>query len=88
MIVLHDYPDLQIAYPEDVPPRKEGGDPRISLAFIDGHSHFIVIPETAQRYCTSRFYHSIRSRLVLPVWSGISSPRLCMLYVLDPQVCW
>ncbi|SJL11854.1 uncharacterized protein ARMOST_15265 [Armillaria ostoyae] len=68
MIILHDYPGLQIICPEDAPPRKEGGDPRISPTFIDGHSHSIDIPETGRRYCTSRLYHSVRSRLVPHVW--------------------
>jgi len=41
------YPDLQTAYLEEEPPRKEGDDPRIfsAQALIDGHSEFI--PDTA-----------------------------------------
>ncbi|KAK0194241.1 1,3-beta-glucan synthase [Armillaria mellea] len=45
--LLRAYPDLQIAYLEEEPPRKEGGDPRIFSALIDGHSEFI--PETGRR---------------------------------------
>ncbi|KAJ8082249.1 1,3-beta-D-glucan synthase [Marasmius tenuissimus] len=45
--LLRAYPDLQIAYLEEEPPRKEGGDPRIFSALIDGHSEFI--PETGKR---------------------------------------
>lgn len=37
----HAYPDLQIAYFEEEPSRKEGGDLRIFSALIDGHSEFI-----------------------------------------------
>ncbi|KAJ3771798.1 1,3-beta-glucan synthase [Lentinula raphanica] len=40
--LLRAYPDLQIAYLEEEPPRKEGGDPRIFSALIDGHSEFIA----------------------------------------------
>ncbi|OCH83542.1 glycosyl transferase, partial [Obba rivulosa] len=40
------YPDLQIAYLEEEPARKEGGDPRLFSALIDGHSEFI--PETGR----------------------------------------
>ncbi|KAH8833782.1 1,3-beta-glucan synthase [Flagelloscypha sp. PMI_526] len=39
--LLRAYPDLQIAYLEQEPPRKEGGEPRIFSALIDGHSEFI-----------------------------------------------
>jgi len=35
------HPDLQIAYLEEEPPRKEGGDPRIFSSLIDGHSEFV-----------------------------------------------
>ncbi|KDQ56816.1 glycosyltransferase family 48 protein [Jaapia argillacea MUCL 33604] len=45
--LLRAYPDLQIAYLEEEPPRKEGGDPRLFSALIDGHSDFI--PETGKR---------------------------------------
>ncbi|KAL1948262.1 hypothetical protein VTO73DRAFT_12337 [Trametes versicolor] len=40
--LLRAYPDLQIAYLEEEPPRKEGGDSRIFSALIDGHSEFIA----------------------------------------------
>ncbi|THH32853.1 hypothetical protein EUX98_g1321 [Antrodiella citrinella] len=45
--LLRAYPDLQIAYLEEEPPRKEGGDPRLFSALIDGHSEFV--PETGRR---------------------------------------
>ncbi|KAJ7165082.1 1,3-beta-glucan synthase [Mycena filopes] len=45
--LLRAYPDLQIAYLEEEPPRREGGEPRIFSALIDGHSEFI--PETGRR---------------------------------------
>ncbi|KAJ3806848.1 1,3-beta-glucan synthase [Lentinula aff. lateritia] len=45
--LLRAYPDLQIAYLEEEPPRKEGGDPRIFSALIDGHSEFIA--DTSRR---------------------------------------
>ncbi|KAF8740913.1 hypothetical protein AX14_006661 [Amanita brunnescens Koide BX004] len=45
--LLRAYPDLQIAYLEEEPPRKEGGETRIFSALIDGHSEFI--PETGRR---------------------------------------
>ena len=45
--LLRAYPDLQIAYLEEEPPRKEGGDPRLFSVLIDGHSEFI--PETGRR---------------------------------------
>ncbi|KAH6910702.1 1,3-beta-glucan synthase [Coprinopsis sp. MPI-PUGE-AT-0042] len=45
--LLRAYPDLQIAYLEEEAPRKEGGDPRIFSALIDGHSDFV--PETGRR---------------------------------------
>ena len=41
------YLDLQIAYLEEEPPRKEGGDLRIFSSLINGHSEFI--PETGCR---------------------------------------
>jgi 1,3-beta-glucan synthase len=40
--LLRAYPDLQIAYLEEEPPRKEGGDARIFSALIDGHSELIA----------------------------------------------
>ncbi|KAJ7594205.1 1,3-beta-glucan synthase [Mycena floridula] len=40
--LLRAYPDLQIAYLDEEPPMKEGGDPRIFSALIDGHSEFIA----------------------------------------------
>ncbi|KAJ7598180.1 1,3-beta-glucan synthase component-domain-containing protein [Mycena floridula] len=39
--LLRAYPDLQIAYLDEEPPAKEGGDPRIFSALIDGHSEFV-----------------------------------------------
>ncbi len=45
--LLRAYPNLQIAYLEEESARKEGGDPRIFSALIDGHSEFI--PETRRR---------------------------------------
>ncbi|KAM6501060.1 1,3-beta-glucan synthase [Amanita muscaria] len=45
--LLRAYPDLQIAYLEEEPPRKEGGETRIFSSLIDGHSEFI--PETGRR---------------------------------------
>ncbi|KAJ7121002.1 glycosyltransferase family 48 protein [Mycena epipterygia] len=45
--LLRAYPDLQIAYLEEEPPRREGGEPRIFSALIDGHSEFIA--ETGRR---------------------------------------
>ncbi|KAF9238943.1 glycosyltransferase family 48 protein [Melanogaster broomeanus] len=45
--LLRAYPDLQIAYLDEEAPRKEGGDPRLFSALIDGHSEFI--PETGRR---------------------------------------
>jgi 1,3-beta-glucan synthase len=38
--LLHAYPELQIAYLEEEPAKKEGGDPRLFSALIDGHSEF------------------------------------------------
>jgi 1,3-beta-glucan synthase len=43
--LLSTYPGLQIAYLEE-PPRKEGGEPELYSALIDGHSEFI--PETGK----------------------------------------
>ncbi|KII91785.1 glycosyltransferase family 48 protein [Plicaturopsis crispa FD-325 SS-3] len=45
--LLRAYPDLQIAYLEEEPARKEGGDPRLFSALIDGHSEFN--PDTGRR---------------------------------------
>ncbi|KAJ7701907.1 1,3-beta-glucan synthase [Mycena rosella] len=45
--LLRAYPDLQIAYLEEEPPRREGGEPRIFSALIDGHSEFVA--ETGKR---------------------------------------
>jgi 1,3-beta-glucan synthase len=45
--LLRAYPELQIAYLEEEPPSKEGGDPRLYSALIDGHSEFS--PETGKR---------------------------------------
>ncbi|KIY49719.1 glycosyltransferase family 48 protein [Fistulina hepatica ATCC 64428] len=45
--LLRAYPDLQIAYLEEEPPRKEGGETRIFSALLDGHSDFD--PETGRR---------------------------------------
>jgi 1,3-beta-glucan synthase len=39
--LLRAYPDLQIAYLEEEPPRKEGGEMRIFSALIDGHSEIL-----------------------------------------------
>ncbi|THH12768.1 hypothetical protein EW146_g7388 [Bondarzewia mesenterica] len=44
--LLRAYPELQIAYLEEEP-RKEGGEPRLFSALIDGHSEFNS--ETGQR---------------------------------------
>jgi 1,3-beta-glucan synthase len=45
--LLRAYPDLQIAYLEEEPPRKEGGITRIYSSLIDGHSE--VNLETGKR---------------------------------------
>ncbi|KAI0072902.1 1,3-beta-glucan synthase [Panus rudis PR-1116 ss-1] len=45
--LLRAYPDLQIAYLEEEPPRKEGGEVRLFSALIDGHCEFM--PETGRR---------------------------------------
>ncbi|TDL27758.1 glycosyltransferase family 48 protein [Rickenella mellea] len=45
--LLRAYPDLQIAYLEEEAPRKEGDEPRLFSALIDGHSEFNV--ETGRR---------------------------------------
>lgn len=45
--LLRAYPDLQIAYLDEEPPRKEGGEPRIFSALIDGHSE--VLPNGRRR---------------------------------------
>ncbi|TFK45980.1 1,3-beta-glucan synthase [Heliocybe sulcata] len=54
--LLRMYPDLQIAYLNEEPPRKEGGDPQIFSALIDGHSEFV--PETGR--------HRPKFRIELP----------------------
>ena len=38
--LLRAYPDLQIAYLEEEPAKKGGGEPRIFSALIDGHSEY------------------------------------------------
>ncbi|KZT38590.1 1,3-beta-glucan synthase [Sistotremastrum suecicum HHB10207 ss-3] len=45
--LLRAYPDLQIAYLDEETSKKEGGEPRLFSALIDGHSEFI--PETGKR---------------------------------------
>ncbi|KAG8899879.1 1,3-beta-D-glucan synthase [Tulasnella sp. 403] len=45
--LLRAYPDLQIAYLDEEPPRKPGGEPRLFSTVIDGHSEFIH--ETGKR---------------------------------------
>lgn len=45
--LLRAYPDLQIAYLDEEAPRKEGGEPRIFSALIDGHSE--VMPNGRRR---------------------------------------
>jgi 1,3-beta-glucan synthase len=45
--LLRAYPDLQIAYLDEEPPTRAGGEPRLFSALIDGHSEFI--PETGRR---------------------------------------
>ncbi|KAJ6588554.1 glycosyltransferase family 48 protein [Mycena capillaripes] len=45
--LLRAYPDLQIAYLDEEPASKEGGDARIFSALIDGHSEFL--PESGRR---------------------------------------
>ncbi|OCB90135.1 glucan synthase [Sanghuangporus baumii] len=45
--LLRAYPDLQIAYLDEEPSKREGGEPRLFSAVIDGHSEFI--PETGRR---------------------------------------
>jgi len=45
--LLRAYPDLQIAYLDEEPPRREGGEPRIFSALIDGHSE--VLPNGRRR---------------------------------------
>ena len=36
--LLRAYPDLQIAYLDEEPPKQKGGDPRLFSALVDGHS--------------------------------------------------
>ncbi|KAG9047856.1 1,3-beta-D-glucan synthase [Tulasnella sp. UAMH 9824] len=45
--LLRAYPDLQIAYLDEEPSKKEGGEPRLFSALIDGHCEFM--PETGKR---------------------------------------
>ena len=45
--LLRAYPDLQIAYLDEEPSRKDGGEPRLFSVLIDGHSEFA--PETGKR---------------------------------------
>ncbi|CCO26182.1 1,3-beta-glucan synthase [Rhizoctonia solani AG-1 IB] len=45
--LLRAYPDLQIAYLDEEPAKKDGGEPRLFSALIDGHSEFV--PETGRR---------------------------------------
>ncbi|KAJ7468405.1 1,3-beta-glucan synthase component-domain-containing protein [Mycena galericulata] len=45
--LLRAYPDLQIAYLKEEPPPREGGEPRIFSALIDGDSEFVA--ETGRR---------------------------------------
>ena len=45
--LLRAYPDLQIAYLDEEPSKREGGEPRLFSSLIDGHSEFI--PETGRR---------------------------------------
>ena len=45
--LLRAYPDLQIAYLDEEPPKKEGGELRLFSTLIDGHSE--IIPETGKR---------------------------------------
>ena len=45
--LLRAYPDLQIAYFDEEPSRREGGETRLFSALIDGHSEFIA--ETGRR---------------------------------------
>lgn len=45
--LLRAYPDLQIAYLDEEPPKKEGGESRIFSALIDGHSE--ILPNGRRR---------------------------------------
>ncbi|KIO22848.1 glycosyltransferase family 48 protein [Tulasnella calospora MUT 4182] len=45
--LLRAYPDLQIAYLDEEPPRRPGGEPRLFSTVIDGHSEFN--PDTGKR---------------------------------------
>ncbi len=45
--LLRAYPDLQIAYLDEEPSKKDGGEPRLFSSLIDGHSEFV--PETGKR---------------------------------------
>ncbi|WRT68817.1 1,3-beta-glucan synthase component FKS1 [Kwoniella shivajii] len=45
--LLRAYPDLQIAYLDEEPPRKDGGESRIFSALVDGHSE--ILPNGRRR---------------------------------------
>ena len=45
--ILRAYPDIQIAYIDEEPPRKEGAEPRMFSALIDGHSE--ILPNGKRR---------------------------------------
>ncbi|KAG8980100.1 1,3-beta-D-glucan synthase, partial [Tulasnella sp. 427] len=45
--LLRAYPDLQIAYLDEEPAKKEGGEPRLFSALIDGHCEFM--PDSGKR---------------------------------------
>jgi len=45
--LLRAYPDLQIAFLDEEPPRKEGGETRLFSALIDGHSE--ILPSGKRR---------------------------------------
>ena len=45
--LLRAYPNLQIAYLDEEPPQREGGETRLFSTLADGHSEFIV--ETGRR---------------------------------------
>jgi 1,3-beta-glucan synthase len=65
--LLRAYPDLQIAYLEEEPARKKGGNPRIFSELIDGHSEFVL--ETGR--------HRPKFRIELP-----GNPILATCYLL------
>jgi 1,3-beta-glucan synthase len=45
--LLRAYPDLQIAYLDEEPPKKDGGESRIFSALVDGHSE--ILPNGRRR---------------------------------------